>query len=204
MLVLDAAGLTLYEQRDSKWQKAGSAVLDIQPVRDLRGRLTVMEDSVMVETAGMTCRGTWKPAILLECQPGGRFTAGRNTIDEQGWPPYFAHAEVGGDHVIAAADGRTYVYDATRKPVGGLASWDDFALVSSPCAGTKIVAIESPSQTAAIFELVNHNPVRAGDPMEMPGPVTAMWTGKSAALTVVHNKNTNRYEAYSIGVDCGR
>jgi hypothetical protein len=152
----------------------------------------------------MTCKGTWKPAVVLECQPGGRFTAGRNTIEEQGWPPYFAHAEIGGDDVIAALDGKTYVYDAAGKPVGGPTSWEDFALIASSCAGAKIVAMESPSQTVALFELVNHNPVRVSDPMEMPGSITAMWTGKTAALTVVHNKNTDRYEAYSIGVDCGR
>ena len=115
MLVLDTAGIARYEQRDSKWQKAEAVALDIPPVRDPRGRLTVNENSVIAEAAGLTCRGTWKPAVAIECQPGGRFTAGRNTIEEAGWQPYFTHAEIGGDHVVAAADGRTYVYDAARK-----------------------------------------------------------------------------------------
>ena len=40
--------------------------------------------------------------------------------------------------------------------------------------------------------------------MEVPGPVTAIWPAGNAALAVVRNKDTNRYEAYSIAVDCGR
>jgi hypothetical protein len=208
MLVLDTAGVTLgvtlYDQRDSKWEKAGAAALDIPPVRDPRGHLTVAEDAVVAEVAGLTCRGTWRPAVMLECQQGGRFTAGRNTIEEAGWPPHFAHAEIGGDHIIAAADGRTYIYDSTRKQLSVSDLWADFTVVSSTCTSPKIVAADAASNSLAIFELVNHTPVRVSDSMEMPGPVTALWPAGNAALAVVRNKSTNRYEAYSIGVVCGR
>ncbi len=204
MLVLDTAGLTIYDQRDSKWQKAESAALSIPPVRDPRGRLTVTEDSLIAEAAGVTCRGMWRPAVAIECQPGGRFTAGRNTIEEAGWQPYFMRAEIGGDHVVGAADGRTYVYDAARKQMSVSDIWNDFAVVASSCANTKIVAAYSASNSLAIFDLVNHSPVRVSDSMEVPGPVTGMWPAGSATLAVVRNKDTNRYEAYSLAVDCGR
>ena len=81
---------------------------------------------------------------------------------------------------------------------------DDFAVVSSSCTSVKIVATESPSNALAIFDLVNHIPVRVSDSMEMSGSVTATWPSRGAALAVVRNKSTNRYEAYSISVDCGR
>jgi hypothetical protein len=204
MLVLDTANIALYEQRDSKWQKAEAVALDIPPVRDPRGRLTVNENSLMAEAAGLTCRGTWKPTVAIECQPGGRFTAGRNTIEEAGWQPYFTHAEIGGDHVVAAADGRTYVYDAARKQISASDVWNDFAVIASSCTTAKVVGSYSASNSLAIFDLVNHGLVRVSDAMEVPGTVTAMWPAGNAALAVVRNKDTNRYEAYSIAVDCGR
>jgi hypothetical protein len=178
--------------------------LDIPPVRDPRGRLTVNDTSVTAEAAGVACRGTWRPAAGIECQAGGRFTPGRNTIEEAGWQPYFTHAEMGGDHLVAAADGRTYVYDAGRKQLSVSDAWSDFAVVPNSCANAKIIAAYSASNSLAIFDLVNQSPVRVSDAMEVSGPVTALWPAENAALAVVRNKDTNRYEAYSIGVDCGR
>jgi hypothetical protein len=204
MLVLDTAGVARYEQRDSKWQKAEAVALDIPPVRDPRGRLTVSENSVTAEVAGLTCRGTWKPAIAIECQPGGRFTAARNTIEEAGWQPYFAHAEIGGDHVMTAGDGRTYVYDAARKQMSVSDVWSDFAVIASSCTGAKMIGAYGTTNSVAVFDLVNHGLARVSDAMEVPGTVTAMWPSGSAGLAVVRNKDTNRYEAYSIAVDCGR
>ena len=204
MLVLDTAGIARYEQHDSKWQKAEAVALDIPPVRDPRGRLTVIEASVMAEVAGITCRGVWKPAVAIECQPGGRFTAGRNTIEEAGRQPYFTHGEIDGDELVAAADGHTYVYDAAHKQMSVSDGWSDFAVVASSCANTKIIAAHSATNSLAIFDLVNHGPIRVSDSMEVSGPVTAMWPAGRAALIVVRNKDTNRYEAYSIAVDCGR
>src|SRR5258708_12105477 len=104
----------------------------------------------MAETPGLTCQGTWKPALALECQPGGRFTAGRNTIEEAGWPAYYTHAEIGGDHLIAAADGRTYVYDAARKQLSVSSPWRDFPVVSTPCSASKTIVSAPPSTSLAI------------------------------------------------------
>ena len=204
MLVLDTVGIVRYAQSDSKWQKAEAVAMDIAPVRDPRGRLTVNENSLMVEVAGLTCRGTWKPSLAIECQPGGRFVAGRNTIEEAGWQPYFTHAEIGGDHVVGASDGRTYVYDTARKQLSVSDAWSDFAVVANSCAGPKMIAVYSATNSLAIFDLLNHSPVRVSDSMEVSGPATAIWPAGSAAVAVVRNKDTNRYEAYSIAVDCGR
>jgi hypothetical protein len=203
MLVLDTGGVARYEQRDSKWQKAEAVALDIPPVRDPRGRLTLSDNSVIAEAAGVTCRGTWKPAIAIECQPGGRFTAGRNTIEEAGLQPYFTRAEIGGEDVVGAADGRTYVYDAARKQLSVSDVWSDFVVVASSCAGARIIGASATS-SVALFDVVNHAPARVSDSMEVPGPVTALWPAGNAALAVVRNKDTNRYEAFSITVDCGR
>ena len=204
MLVFDTAGITRYEQRDSKWQKAEAAALEIPPVRDPRGRLTRNENLLAAEAAGVTCKGTWKPSVAIDCQAGGRFTAGRNTIEEAGWQPYFTRAEIGGDHVVEAADGRTYVYDSAHKQLSVADAWNDFAVIASVCSNAKIIAAQSSTNSLAMFDLVNQNPVRVSDALEVPGPVTAMWPAGSAVLAVVRNKDTNRYEAYSMAVDCSR
>jgi hypothetical protein len=204
MLVLDTTGVTRYQQRDSKWQKAEAAALDIPAVRDPRGRLTLTENSVIAEVAGLACRGTWKPDVVLGCQQGGRFTPGRNTIEETGWQPFFTHGEISGDHIIGAGDGRTYVYDAARKQLSVSDIWSDFAVVSSSCTNAKIIATDSASNSLSIFELINHSPVRVSDSIEVSGPITAIWPAESAALGVIRNKSTNRYEAYSFTVACGR
>jgi hypothetical protein len=204
MLVLDTTGLTRYERHELKWQRSETLTLEIPPVRDPRGRLSVAESAATAEVAGLICQGSWKPALIMECQPGGRFTAGRNTIEEAGWPAYFSHAEIGGDHVVVAADGKTLGYASARKPAGTPEAWEDIAVVSSTCAGAKILAVDSPAKALVLFDLVNHNPVRASDAAELPGSITALWPAGNAALAVVRNKNTNRYEAYTIAVDCGR
>jgi hypothetical protein len=204
MLVLDTTGITLYEMRDSKWQKAAAAAFDVPPVRDPRGHLIVMENSVVAEVPGAACKGAWKPMLTIECQPGSRFTTGRNTIEEAGWPPYFTHAEIGGEHVIAAADGRTYIYDAGRKRLSASDLWGDFAAISPACAAPEIVGADLVQNTLALFDLANHDPVRVSDSVEMPGTIVAMWPQGKFALAVVQNKNANRYEAYRVGVDCGR
>jgi len=197
-------GVTRYEQRDSKWAKAESEALDIPAVRDLRGRLTVIENTLTVEFPGFSCRGSWRPVLAVECQTGGPFVAGRNTMQETGWPPYFAHAEIGGDHVILAADGRTYVYDSARKQLASADLGGDFAVTSSACTSAKLLASDAATDSLAIFDLVNHVPVRVSDSTQMSGPITAMWPARNAALAITRNKNTNRYEAYSISVACGR
>ena len=202
MVVLDIEGIARYQQRDSMWQKTEAVALEIPAVRDARGRLTVSENSVIAEGAGVICR--WVPAVAAECRPGGRFTAGRNTIEEAGWPPYFMHAEIGGDHLVIAADGHTYVYDAGRKQLSVTDVWNDFAVTTSACTVPKIFGAFSANNSLALFDLVNHSPVRVSDSVELPGPVTAVWPAGNTALAVVRNKDTKRYEAYSVAVDCGR
>jgi hypothetical protein len=204
MLVLDTVGVNRYERQDAKWQKVDGIALEIPAVRDPRGRLTLMEDTVVAEVPGLTCSGKWMPAVTIECKSGGRFTAGRNTIEETGWPAYFAHAAIAGEDIVVASDGRTYIYDANRTQRNSADLWQDLAVISSTCSGRKILATDLDSHALALFDVVNHSAVRVSDSLQMPGTITATWASGSTGIAVVRNKNTSRYEAYSISVDCGR
>ena len=42
------------------------------------------------------------------------------------------------------------------------------------------------------------------DPVELPGPVTALWPAPGGALAVARNLATGKYAAYALAFDCGR
>jgi hypothetical protein len=196
MLVLDINGLTRYEHR---------ARVESVPVvkgvsRDPRGRVEIAGQTLTISIPGAVCHGTWK-ALALTCENGGET---RNTLESGSWAPYFSYAQIGTDHLLAQIDGRTHIYDADRKPAGTIDEWgSDFI---PACSGTRILATGAGDRESrdfvALYDLTNRTPVRVSDPLEFPGPVTALW--EYPARAVVRNLSTGRYEAYSLTMDCGR
>ena len=89
-------------------------------------------------------------------------------------------------------DGRTQILDAALDPVGSVASWgSDLAATEARCGGgsqilaTKAGDAREPDAVRA-FGLVNRTPVPLSAPLDLPGPVTALWSlGGNAALAVV-------------------
>lgn len=191
MLILDVNGVTRYER--------GSRVEGLQMPstlpRDARGRLVVEGDSLVMEVPGFICRGTWKP-LALSCEAGGEFTPARNTLEDA-----YSHVKIGDTDVVAEIDGRAHLYDAAHKPIALIDDWgSDLAAV---CNSTRILATGPGDREShdfvALYEIVNRSATRVSDPVEFPGPVTAL----SSNLAVVRNLSTGRYEAYSLTVDCG-
>ncbi len=209
MMVLDPAGVTRYARRAGKWERAEAATV-AGSVRDPRGRLEVAGDSVAVHMPGVTCRGNWKPALALGCEEGGELSPARNTFDLHDWRgAFFSDAELAGDHLVAELDGRTHVYDAAHAPVASFDGWgSDFAVMASACDGAHIAATAAGDRDSgdsiALYDLVNHAPVRVSDPVELPGPVMALWPVENGALAVARNLVTRKYAAYSLTLDCGR
>ena len=187
MFVLDVKGLTRYRREDGQWRPAETNPLAVAPLRDPRGRIDLTKDPPGVELPGH----------------GEIFVPGRNTLVEEGWPAHYTHVELKGEHLLAEVDGRTHVYDSAHNSVASFDNWgSDFALVSSPCAGEKIVAAEAASDAVALYGIVNHQPVRMSDAFGLLGPVTAIWQHVSDAIVIAKNSKTGRYEAYSASVDC--
>jgi len=196
MLVLDIYGVTRYERR----ARMESVPVAKSVSRDPRGRIEIAGEALTISVPGAMCHGTWK-AIALTCENGGET---RNTLESGSWASYFSYAQIGTDHLLAQLDGRTHIYDADRKPTGTFDDWgSDFI---AACAGTRILATGSGDRESrdfvALYDLTNRTPVRVSDPVEFPGPVTALW--ESPARAVVRNLSTGRYEAYSLTMDCGR
>jgi hypothetical protein len=208
MLVLDTAGLIRYERRERNWERASGVELPVA-VRDPRGRLETNGDSITVHEPGMTCTVPMKMTAPPECEDGGRFKSARNTQDLHDWRyEFFASAELGGDTLLAELDGRTRVYDAAHTPQAVFDGWgSDFAMI--PACGGRHVAVTGASDAAAsdsitLYDLVNRVPVRASEPVELPGSVTALWPAGEGAIAVVRNLSTEKYAAYSLALDCGR
>ena len=55
-----------------------------------------------------------------------------------------------------------------------------------------------------LFRVAGHELVLSGSPLRLPGMLTALWSGGSAATAIVHDIAADRYEAFQISVSCAR
>jgi hypothetical protein len=112
--------------------------------------------------------------------------------------------------LLTVIDGRTLLLDTNLDPLGQIGPWgSDLAATEARCAGgTQVIATKAgdarePDEFRA-WSIVNRAPVAVTPPMEMPGPVTALWSlGGSEVIAVVHNLATGKYAAYLVRVVCG-
>lgn len=205
MFVLDTAGVSRYERRDGKWDRVG-VLQAASSVRDPRGKLDLEGDTLTVQLPGTTCRGTWNPSVSLHCDAGSTLAAARNTL-QSAEPAHFSEARTKDALLLAELDGRTHMYDSSGKEVAAFDGWGaDFVAIQGGCAANRIAATSNSdsADSIALYDLVNNAPARLSDPAQLSGPVTALWPARDGALAVVRNTSTERYEAYSIAVDCGR
>jgi len=112
--------------------------------------------------------------------------------------------------LFATIDGRTLLFDAALEPLGSVGPWgSDIAASAARCAsGTQVIASKpgdarEPDGLRA-WSIVNRAAVALTPPVEMPGPVTALWSiGGPNAVAVVHDPGSGRYFVYLITVVCG-
>ncbi len=203
MLILDTAGVTRYERREGKWTLAETAAAP-SVVRDPRGRLEIVDDSIAIQLPGTTCRGSMKPALSIQCEPGRVFTAARNTLEAAA--PFFSDAQMGGAHLVAETDGRTHIYDSAETASGTIDDWGSDLATVATCAGPRVAVTGTgeSGDTVTLYDLIYAVPIRVSDPADFPGPVTALWPSKTGAFAAVRNLAKGSYEAYSLTVDCGR
>jgi len=205
MLVLDTAGVSLYNRNAGKWERTASAPIPTN-LRDPRGRMEVAGDALTVHLPGVACSGSAKLASSIRCEEGGRFTAGRNTLTGSG--ESFSSVEIGGDTLVGEPDGRTHIYDAAHAPQGVFDGWGSDFVALAGCGGRHILASSAGDQHApdsvTLYDLLNRAPSPVSDPLEFAGPVTALWPAGDGALAVIRNLSTGKYAAYNLALDCGR
>jgi hypothetical protein len=205
MLVLGSKGVARYERREGAWTSAEMVPIPMEPVRDPRGRLEVDGEAVLAEVPGLACKGSWTGALTLECAAGGSFVAGRNTFDESGWPPYFSHVTLGGEHLLAETDGKIHVYDEAHRPLAVFTGWGSDFVITTSCAHRQVLAVNDPPRqlidTISLFDMENHAPIRKSEEAPLPGTITALLAHETA-VAIVRNSASNQYEAYRITVAC--
>ncbi|MDE3136135.1 MAG: hypothetical protein KGL59_06155 [Acidobacteriota bacterium] len=134
----------------------------------------------------------------LQLQP---FYSATIVEDDQSQPVFLA----------AALDGKTYVYDDSGKSEGSIDGWgSDIAGIKTGCgSGWQVLATRPGDWTAvdslAAYEIVDAKAVATGEPIDFPGPVTAMSpsSGGRTADAVALDRGTGLYEAYTISLSCG-
>jgi len=162
-------------------------------------------------TAGSTADVKFVPGRnFFAAYSGGEAAFGRQV------QAFFSAAEVyEGVHLwnaLAGADGRVKFFDQDGREGEAPTNWgSEIAGIKSECgSGWQVLATRASdaSQPDAIqaFEVRSGQLVAAGAPLDVPGPVTALWTTETgrSVHAVVRNLETGRYEAYILTVVCSR
>ncbi len=189
--------------------------------RDLRGRILVEGDAFRAFLPGLSCEGTVKPEPSLQCREGNdewpaappkaTIAAGANYFTMPGGARFFAGAKAGSNWVLSATDGRTQFYDETMTPVAAYAGWgSELAAIAGSCGRGWQVLASKPGDwdepdTVQAFEVVDRHAEPVSAPVEMPGPVTALWqsANQRAVIAVSRNPKTGRYAVYKLSTYCG-
>ena len=174
----------------------------------------------------MDCRASEEPWVL---ESGSRtlllasFAAARNYFDgrvtsqsgqRKTLPPFYSAASVEEQGrtlwLVAMVDGRTQIFDAALDPVATLsAAWgSDIAGSDERCGASVPVLATRPGDASAgdavqAFSVADRAAAPLTAAVEFSGPVVALWSSTgSAAVAIVRNPVTGRYEAYSITISC--
>ena len=113
--------------------------------------------------------------------------------------------------ISAGVDGLVHIHDQASRAVATVPGWgSDVASIQTNCgSGWQVLATRPGdwTQPDAIraYEIREGIAVGATPALEFSGPVMVLGPlGEGAALAVVRNLQTGRYEAYKISVFCGR
>jgi hypothetical protein len=183
------------------------------------------EESTKSECKSVELKEGEVPLFLVEeISEFGEWVTGKNyfaldTRDVQGHelvgPKLFSAAPAGpkddANWIRADVDGVARIYDE-NKVIAELEKWgSDIAAIESNCGRKHQILATGTGDwterdTVQAFEIVENKAVAVSPPLELPGPVTALWTARAGnrVSAVVRNLTTGKYEAYSLTITCGR
>lgn len=113
---------------------------------------------------------------------------------------------------FAGVDRRLHLHDGVNELVVAAAGWGSaIAAVKSGC-GTGWQVLASGEQdwrsqdTVRAVEIADREPAVVSQPLELPGPVTEMWTAADgrSVTAIVRNLRSGRYEAYTLSIACSQ
>jgi hypothetical protein len=221
LLILTASKVSITRFIDGKWVPSSQAALALaKPLaRDPRGRIQNTADTFRIYVPGTTCFGVLQPAIKLTCsatnetwlasprdsQVAVRWVTNRNFLESDGFRDKFFTS---GGGLFTGTDGRNR--DRAGEVVAGAGAWgSDIAGVENLCGpSTLLVAAKGGDDLdrdqIQAYEIGKAQVTPASEPMDLPGPVTALWPSESRgqATLVIRNSKTGNYEASLLGIAC--
>jgi hypothetical protein len=152
------------------------------------------------------------------------FRADRNFFDALGAsgetsdgrrPAFYTAAAIGTpDHtswVLAQLDGKAHLYAGPANASATFSGWGDgIAAIQSGCSvSAEVLATGTGDWTQPdhiqMYEIGERQALAAGQPLDFPGPILAIWssTDLKSARVVSRNLQTGMYEASIVTVSCG-
>ena len=197
--VLEPARLLHFVKNAEAWTADRTTPLSLaRPLsRNPRGRLT--PDPRMPDISS-----PWP----LDSSHTVRWAAGRNYLfDDSG--SFFSAATIDNFEFKAGLDGRTRMMSPAGQLIANIDDWgSDLAAIQGSCGQPFLLATAKTERDGLdriqAYQLSDSQPVPSGDPLSFPGLVTALWPSETPAqaTAVVHNRKTQKYEAYRIAISC--
>jgi len=221
LLILTASKVSINRLADGRWIPSSQAALALaKPLpRDPRGRIQKTADAFRFYVPATTCLGVVQPAIKLTCSPANetwqasprdpdlpvRWVTDRNFLESDGFRDKFFTS---GGGLFTGTDGRNR--DRAGDVVAGAGAWgSDIAGVENLCGPSPLlVATKSGDDLdrdqIQVYEIGKGQATPASEPMDLPGPVTALWPSETRgqATLVIRNSKTGNYEASLLGIAC--
>ncbi len=226
LLLLRPSSVAQYEASSDGWR-----LQDVRPTmsrvwpRDPRGRLTVEKTSLDLFLPGASCRGGLEP-LQLTCADGERpwpigidnagVVRSRNYFSAADGYRYYAVAALGRDAgaawLVADLDGRlTFLDHTARRSAAAPGAGDDVVRIASACAPGSHVLLTEPAtigeaDALRLFRVADRRLIAVTPPVVLTGTLTALWptSRDDVATAVAYNSARQRYEAFQVGVSCGR
>jgi hypothetical protein len=233
LLVLQTTRVTLFASANGRWEARESAALNpLTLPRDPRGRLIVQSGAWLAYLPGAICSGAVQPldarcrdadeAWPLLHDPALRayIARARNDFDgrvtvpgvSKNVPPFYTAAQAAPDRwIFARLDGRAWLFDAALDPITALGAWgSDVAGIAAKCGPGSIVLATRPAEwsekdSIRVYQISDRQAVEAAPAIDMPGPVTALWTmDETSAVAVARELASGEYAAYRLAISCSR
>lgn len=232
--VLEPMQVVVYRMTPGKPQiEQTLAIPNARAGRDPRGRLVPATGYPFdVYVPGGTCTSNAALPLYLSCKqsddpwPIGSqkafFNSSRNYFTGalapamgRPAPPFYSAAELPRSNyslwIFAGVNGQFRAVDKVNDVPLSVAStreWGSDIAAIRGCGNATYVVASTPGSgeedSMRAYEVADREPVAVSLPLQMAGPVLALWREGDAATAVVKNNRTNSYEAHSISVGCSQ
>jgi hypothetical protein len=233
LLLLQAGRITRFAAAGGQWEARESAGFNpLNLPRDPRGRLMVQSGAWLAYLPGAICSGAVQPLdarcrdadevwpLLRDPALRASIARGRNHFDgrvsapgvSKNVPPFYAAAQAAPDRwIFTRLDGRAWLFDASLDPVIAIGAWgSDVAGVAAKCGPGSILLATRPAEgsekdSIRVYQIMDRQVAEAASAIDMPGPVTALWTmDETSAVAVARDLASGEYAAYRLAVSCSR